>query len=185
MALKVEPRPVLVVSHDCSETELIPFFRESYGDDYRGDGKLIKKIRESDNIVTLRHPVADKLGAAALIAHHRITAPATSCDRELFGRRSSLMVSLLGACHYDIDPNAAQWVSIGVGYDRMQDAAINAGMQPLGEPDIAEKLLTDIGENDKYTLCYEDGGVLLTSPRPDGTMYEQNIWVWPDVDLVK
>lgn len=177
-------RPELLHPQDLPEHELVDFFRTSYGDDYRGDAKMIKKIDEAEHLVVLRHPMTNQLGAAALAAGGRITTPATSPNREQFGSRSVLMTHLLRACH---EKDVAQWITIGTRYDRMQQTARAAGMYLLNNLGTAEKFLEDIGEADKYSLKLERNTVVTTSEQAGGELYEQNIWMWPQseaLDLV-
>lgn len=163
--------------------ELIDFFRDGYGSAYKGDERLRKKIIRASHVVTLREDKGDGIAAAALVEGARILTPSTSPDRERYGARQLNMVRLLQAC---FDEVGARWITIGEQYDRMQAAALGAGMQRANETDLIQGLLREAGSDDSYNIQEDDKNSLIvikvaSETRPD---YRQQLWVYlPEIDL--
>ena len=150
-------------------------FRDSYGDDYRGDRKLLKKIGEADRIIGL-YNTDRRMGAAAIIGAGRILAPGTSPNYEVFGSRSRLMVQLLQESNRSGD---AEWVSIGVEYDKMQNAATRADMHPTQNAGRIDKLLEAASELGVYRLgVSDDHGLIIEKDLPNNDTYRQQVWVY-------
>lgn len=146
--------------HKRSE-ELVELFQLSYGDDYRGDEKLRKKLEETDQAVILENQ--RRIGAVALIGDGRIMAPGTLPGVAEMGSRSDRMVRLLEECE-----GYADWMSIGVQYEKMQTLARRAGMTPESSSYVVSSVLAQVDELDKYEYDYDEAKKLLIQRELEG-----------------
>lgn len=167
---------------DADQAELVAFFREGYGEAYKGDERFFKKIDRASHVVVLRD--SDRgIAAAALIEGRRILSPSTSPDRERFGGRQSNMIKLLRACFEQV---GAQWITIGEQYDRMQATATEAGMLRADSEELVRGLLHEANSDGDYKVQGDEDGRLVvmkatSETRPD---YKQQVWVYiPEDDL--
>lgn len=150
---------------------LYDLFNNAYGNTYRGDYALKKKLCEAS--FALISTVDGHLSAGCVVDRYRITAIGTTLISDIAQPRFGRMVDFLQRSG---DEEGVGWMSIGLRYNRMQEAASSAGMHPIDNPDRVRDLLHTTGELGRYNIISNsDGPTLIT--KMGG--YDQNIWTWP------
>lgn len=156
--------------HDLSRDEIsnifCQLFQEAYGDTYRGDTALLRKLGEaSAGILRLTE---NRVDAGCVVgAGGRITTIGTAPGHIV--SRFNRMVSFLEEVR---DEECATWISIGLQYDRMQQAARQAGFTPLHDGHQALALVNGTGELSRYRITA--GGSDPVILEKNG--YNQHIW---------
>ena len=150
---------------------LYTLFSSAYGDSYRGNDALDKKIAEADGAFLLTH--MKQIGAGCLVGGGRITTIGTSAEKDFSDRRFHRMVTLLSKLR---EESEARWMSIGLEYDKMQAAAEQSGMYPIESGHTAISLLEEIGEVDKYRVTSGGNQPVVMTKTSNG--YQQNMWQW-------
>lgn len=152
--------------------ELCSFFAESYKHvGFRGKEDFYHMLDESSRVVTLSTDDEFELCAAAILSGDRITKIATSTRIDLHGSRRNNLSDLFAQSR-ESNPNA--WISIGLGYECVADAAAKAGYIKEMDCSRVERILNKIGAAAYYEI---NPDATIGRVRPDSQrMYYQNIW---------
>ena len=88
------------------------------------------------------------------------------------GPRSAIMTDLLKNAERtpEID-----WMSIGIGYDKVEEIAKGAGMTPLKTGKEVLRRIAAIDELDKYAVKETSEAAILVKCNND---YQQQVWTW-------
>lgn len=155
--------------HPAQKVTLCELFRSAYGEGYRGDETLHKKLTEAGfALLSYYH---GHLNAGCVVDRGRITTIGTTVNPGITEKRFTRMVGFLAAARHQ---EGVDWISIGTEYPRMQQVAIEAGMSSLTNTTKAEQLLLHAGEADRYDIV-PGGGEPVTISK---NQYNQNIWTW-------
>ena len=162
---------------DIDVSSFLSLFRKSYGGRYLGDNIFLNDyINKADKIVRLGS--MDNLKAAALLRASRLTAVATSTDREIVKRRDEAMLELLLSIKKSQED---AWVTIDSSAIRMQNIVKIAGMVPLHNKEHLIKRIKRLGELDIHKLTVKPQGIILERfGSYHGPHYVQLAWGWQD-----
>lgn len=159
------------------ENNLLSLFRNSYGDNYLGDGLFLQNyIHRADKVTSLDE--GGELKAAALMRASRLTAIATDPSRREPGYRQRLMVNLLRLTQL-VQPDG--WITIHDTATKMQQTAELAGMAPLQNKEHIRERLHRFGELAIHTVAASPNGLIVTrTGSHHGADYIQHAWGWQD-----
>ncbi len=166
--------PDQIASNSCALTDL---FAESYGEGFVGAERFRAGYLDPADRAFCIGALPD-LGAVALLRNTRITASATSPDRERFGSRFDLLVSLMGDVRKE-EPSA--WASVGTSArEVIRAATIAAGMKRSDDEDLLNQRLSKFGDVSRYQVERTSEGLLIAlRSSQKGPDYWQEVWDWP------
>ena len=159
------------------DPELLDFFEHSYGPSFVGREQFSEfYLNKADTIVcTGENPYFSSVG---LLRHARITAVATSPNRQVFGSRRSNLTGLFGVIH---EVEAESWVTIGENASNVQKCAKKSGMKILEDVEhLKFRVKRFDGTNDSIILNTPHGLAVTTVDSVHGANYMQNAWGWLD-----